>query len=332
MHSTTDNDEILNLIVESAVDVMDAKACSLFLTKSRGNTEGLFHPVAQVGLSDNYIHSPAAKAQKTTAILEKDGYLAAEDATTDPRVQNHAAKKAEGIASILVVPVRAYGKTIGILALYTAETKVFSPDEISYLSALADQGGIAIARARDEYKQKRNHKFYTNITETLSSSLDIQAVLHVMTSEIADAFELHGVTVRLLDEDKQELKLVASYGLSEKYLNKGPISADRIHKVLKHRFELIEDINTNDVDYFEERKAEGIVTMLHLPISVKDDVIGLLGIYSDEKRWVEEEDVELVSAIAKQCGLAIQNASLFLQAKQEKKDLEQEIWAHKAWF
>jgi GAF domain-containing protein len=45
-----------------------------------------------------------------------------------------------------------------------------------------------------------------------------------------------------------------------------------------------------------------------------------------------DEDISLMSSIARQCGLAIQNASLYLQLEQDKKNLEEEIWGHKAWF
>ena len=151
-----DREEILKLIVESAVEVMQAKACSLFLIRSRRDTDGLFYPAAQVGLSENYIHSGPAKGRDITRdILLKGGYLAAKDATSDPRLENHQAKKDEGIASLLVVPVIEDTKSIGILALYTADTREFTEGEISFLKSLADHGGIAIMRAHREYSNRR---------------------------------------------------------------------------------------------------------------------------------------------------------------------------------
>lgn len=333
IQSSQDREEILKLIVESAVDVMQAKACSLFLIRSRRDTDGLFYPAAQVGLSDNYIHSGPAKGRDITKdILHKGGYLAAKDATTDPRLENHEAKKKEGIASLLVVPVIADKKPIGILALYTAETREFSTEEIDFLKCLADQGGIAIVRAHRDYSNKRTIELLGSVAENLGSSLDIKAVLHIMTSEITLAFDLLGVTIRLKDEGSREMQLVASYGLSEEYLRKGELDTKRVKRVLQNQIELVEDIETTDIDYKEERKAEGIVSMLHLPITVKGEVIGLMGLYSDEARAVSDDDISLMHSIARLCGLAIHNASLFLQVKQDKINLEEEIWGHKAWF
>jgi GAF domain-containing protein len=221
---------------------------------------------------------------------------------------------------------------IGILALYTSEPREYSDDDVALLKGLADQGGIAVMRAHQEYRRKRDLELLTTVAENLSSSLDIKVILHLMTADLALAFDLLGVTIRLVDDRTRELKLVASYGLSERYLNKGPVSAERIKTVLRNKAEVIDDVATYDIDYQEERKAEGIVTMLHLPISVKGKVIGIMGLYSDKKRGLLDEDVSLMGAIARQCGLAIQNASLYLQLEQDKKNLEEEIWGHKAWF
>ncbi len=333
IQTSTEKEEILRRIVESAVEAMDAKACSLFLVKSRSETNGLFYPAAQVGLSEDYIHSGPAKGRDITKdILMKGGYLAARDATTDPRLENHEAKKKEGIASLLVVPVVAEKEPIGILALYTATPRDFTEMEIDFLKGLADQGGIAIIKAHDMYRRKRDIQLLASISEHLSSTLDVKIILHLMTSEITHAFDLLGVTIRLLDNKSNELKLIASYGLSEAYLNKGPISSERLKTVMQNKFEYIDDIKDEDVDYRKEREAEGIVTMLHLPITIKGEVVGIMGMYCDKKRMASDDDISLLSSIARQCGLAIQNASLYLQVQEEKNNLEEEIWADKAWF
>jgi GAF domain-containing protein len=333
IQTAVDREEILRLIVENAVEVMQAKACSLYLIRSRSDTDGLFYPAVQIGLSESYIHTGPARGRDITRdIVMKGGYLAASDATTDPRLENHQAKKKEGIASLLVVPVIVDRDPIGILALYTAERREFSQEEIDFLKGLADQGGIAILRAHQAYRQKRDLELLAAVSEHLSSSLDIQKVLHLMTSEVTLAFDLLGVSIRLLDQRSNELKLVASYGLSEQYLNKGPVSSKRIRTVMRNQVELIDDVGSYDIDYKEQRQAEGIVSMLHLPISIKGQIIGIMGLYSDKKRVISEEDITLMSSVARQCGLAIQNASLYLQLQQEKEGLQEEIWGHKAWF
>lgn len=330
---SSDREEILKLIVESAVEAMSGKACSLFLIRSRRDQDLLFYPVAQTGLSENYIHSGPARGRDITKdILMKGGYLKVLDATTDPRVENHEIKKKEGIASMLVVPVIVDKEPIGILALYTSTPRDFSDEDIVFLDGLADQGGIAILRSHENYRQQKYLELLSTVTEHLNSSLDIHKVLALMTSDLTEAFDLLGVTIRLRCQDSKELKLVASYGLSEKYLSKGPVSAERIQTFVKNRVEIIDDLATYDIDYKEERQQEGIAAMLHLPITIKGTVVGMLGLYSDRKRIIDDSDITLISSIARQLGLAIQNASLFLELQKDKEELEDEIWAHRAWF
>ena len=182
------------------------------------------------------------------------------------------------------------------------------------------------------YRKQRDIELLAAVSEHLSSSLDIEKVLHLMTSEVTLAFDLLGVSIRLQDDSSDELKLVASYGLSEKYLNKGSVSSKRIQTVMKDKVEVVDDVASLEIDYKKERQEEGIVSMLHLPISVKNQIIGIMGLYSDKKRDISEHDISLMSSIARQCGLAIQNASLYLQLQQDKENLEEEIWGHKSWF
>ena len=87
-----------------------------------------------------------------------------------------------------------------------------------------------------------------------------------------------------------------------------------------------------DVQYKNEKKEEGIVSILCIPIKSKDDVIGVLRLYSDKEREFTEDEIILVTALAYQGGLAIQNASLYLMIQNDMKDLKEDIWGHKSWF
>ena len=88
--TTLSKDKLLDLIVTSAIETMDAKAACLFLADE---VKDIFIPVAQVGLSQDYLHAKPIHARKIVdAMLKKGGHLSIKDATTDPRVENHAEK------------------------------------------------------------------------------------------------------------------------------------------------------------------------------------------------------------------------------------------------
>ena len=329
--TTLSKNALLELIVGSAIETMDAKAACLFLADE---ARDVFVPVAQKGLSDNYLHAQPLRAKKIVGAILKGGYLAIRDATTDPRVENHETKKSEGIASILDVPVMVRDKAIGVLALYTAEPRDFSQDEIDFLTALAEQGGMAVEHARLLERIRNNSLLFLDLATNINSSLDIKQILHNLTADICEALGMKGVIIRLLNKATRELDLVASYGLTEAFLNKGPVSARKhMSRVLKGETLVIEDVATDKtLQYRDEVIKEGIVSMLVVPIKAKEEVIGIMRLCSEVKRDYPEDIIMLVNALAQTGGLAIQNASMYLALQNDMKDLKEDIWSHRSWF
>ena len=329
--TTIGKEDLLNLIVESAIDTMDAKAACLFLADEKHD---LFVPAAQKGLSDNYLHAKPLKAKAIVKAVLKGGYLEIRDATTDPRVENHEAKKAEGIASILDVPVTVRDKVIGILALYTATVRDFSTAEVEFLTALAEQGGMAIQRARLLGRIQKNSMLFLDLASNINSSLDVKKILHNLTVDLGEALGMKGVIIRLLNKETGNLQLVASHGMSEQFLNKGPVSAEKsVAQAMKGETVIIDDVASDKrIQYRDEAIQEGIVSMLVVPIKVKDDVIGIMRLCSAVKREYPEDIIILVNALAQTGGLAIHNASLYLALQDDMKELKDDIWSHRAWF
>ncbi|NOY68923.1 MAG: GAF domain-containing protein [Deltaproteobacteria bacterium] len=324
-------EDILKLIVESAIETMAGKAACLYLADQK---KDVFVPVAQKGLSDRYLHASPIQSKKIVKAILKGGFLAFTDATTDPRLEHHEEKKAEGIASILTVPVMVSNRTIGILSLYTAQERKFTKDEIKFLSALAEHGGMAIERARLLDRIYKNAQVFLNLTNNINASLDIKKILHILTEDIARALDLKGVTIRLYNREKDTLDLVSSYGLSEAFLHRGPVDAhEGMQFIEDSKTVVIEDVNTDErIKYKKEALKEGITSMLWVPILSGDKVIGVMRLYSSVQMEVSEEMLMMVNALARQGGLAIQNASMYLALQNDKKSLEEDIWSHRMWF
>lgn len=331
--TTLSKDKILDLIVENAIETMDGKAACLFLADEESD---VFIPVAQKGLSDNYLHASPIHAQKITESILKEGYLAFRDACNDPQLENHEAKRAEGIVSILDVPVMVRDRLIGVLALYTSEPRDFTRDEVDFLSALADQGGMAIQQARLFERVNSNAQLFLDLVSSINSSLDIKQILHILSADTSEALGMKGVSIRLFNPETKTMDLVASYGLSEEFLGKCLVDPDKsrfVASALRGETIIIEDVpNDERLSYREEAKKEGVASMLCVPIKSRDDVIGVMRIFSGVKREFPKDIVTLAQAIAHQGALAIQNASSYLRLEKDKKDLEEEIWSHRSWF
>jgi transcriptional regulator with GAF, ATPase, and Fis domain len=142
-------------------------------------------------------------------------------------------------------------------------------------------------------------------------------------------------SIRLLDEKGEHLERVASYGLSEQYLKKGPVSARKnLAQVLKGRKPVvIQDVATDkQVQYRKMKQEEGIATILSVPVKTKETVIGVLRLYSGVRRKFTRDEIMLVTTLACLGGLAIQNASLYLICQADMETLKKELWSHRSWF
>jgi GAF domain-containing protein len=291
-------------------------------------------PVAQKGLSGTYLRTGQKNQEKNIEAIVKKGYLYIRDASSDQQVGHNEINKAEGIASILVVPVIVRDKAIGLLALYTRQERKFSRKEIDFLTALAAQGGRAIEHARLLDRIRKNSMLFLELVSKINSSLDIEKILHILTTEICQAIGMKGVTIRLLNEEKGTLDLVASHGMSEAFLDKGPVNAGKsISETLSGKTVLITDAATDKrIQYREQTIAEGVASLLCVPIKARENVIGVMRLFSKVKRDYPEDILMLIEALAHAGGVAIQNASMYLKLQHDKDTMEKDFWSSRSWF
>ena len=325
--------ELLDLIFQSAMETLKGKAACLYLIES-GQEE--LAPVAQKGLSESYFHSRKSRlAQKIVAIVKKEGFFFSRDAATDPELEYPEAKKAEGIAAILAVPVQVKGRVLGVFCLFTDQPREFSEDEREFLTLLAQQSGGVMEHASLIDQLRQETKLFFDLAVNLSGSLNVKEILDAMTTDLARALGVKAASIRLLDESGEHLELVAACGLSDNYLNKGTVSAKKsIAQTLNGQKPVIIPDAAQDkrVQYRKMNQEEGIVTILSMPIKTKERVIGVLRLYSRVKREFTPDELMLVTALAYLGGLAIQNASLYLMCQSDMKNLQEELWSHRSWF
>lgn len=328
--STRDREALLDLIVQSVLETLGGKAVCLWLVDPESHE---FLAVAQKGLSKKYFQK-TLRSQKIIPTLSKEGFLYAKDAATDPRLEDHEGKKAEGIASLLIVPVRVKDEIIGVLSLYTDSRRDFSEEEIDFLRALADQGGMAVENARLLNQIRKNTKLFHDLSASMNAALDLKHIFQTLTADLAAAIGVKAASVLLMDKEKQKLELVASHGLSDQYLNRGPLSVEKsMAETLKGKPVFIQNAQTDQrVQFREEKIREGIASILSVPIMARGEVIGALRLYTATPRHFAEDEILLATALAHQGGLAILNTSCYISLEKDMKDLKADLWSHRSWF
>ena len=176
-------------------------------------------------------------------------------------------------------------------------------------------------------KEKIYFQLFRDICKTINSSLNLSEVLNRITENVVSALSAKACTVFLWDREKNILEVGASHGLSESYLKKGPLVADKsISETLEGKSVLIHDTNQDPrIQYPNEAKKEGIASIFSIPISVKNKIIGVLRIYTAEQRNFYKDDIEFVAGLADMSGIAIDNARMYDHLKADHENLIAEV-------
>lgn len=168
------------------------------------------------------------------------------------------------------------------------------------------------------------------ITLRVSSSLDLSDVLGYLTEEAAKAISAKASSVRLLDAEGERLEMAAVYGLSEEYLNKGPVVLARSkidQEILAGNATQLDNVaHDPSFQYPGEASREGIVSVCSVPLIAHGKPIGVLRVYSDRRRTFDETEMKFLVAVGDLAALSIDNARLYSEMRQNYEDTMNTLW------
>lgn len=172
---------------------------------------------------------------------------------------------------------------------------------------------ICPACAEKIFSKKIYLESYQSVCKAISASLSLDEVLQLIVKNVVKVMNVKASLVRLLNRERNKLEVAAYHGLSEQYVNKGPVSSDAsIEDALSGKAVSVYDITADaSARYRKEAEREGIRSILSIPLRSPDGVIGVLRMYTAEPVQYTDEDLKFVSAIADQAAIGIMNARHF---------------------
>ncbi len=229
------------------------------------------------------------------------------------------------VLAIVVVAVIAAAEAIGLIPHYTV-ISALPPDlyrNLLYIIATLTFFGLTMGVVsvlvtrvvRDLRDRERRLYMLCDTMQVLPSSLDLTHVLNQLTVSITRALEAKGASIRLLDETGEQLKVVAAYGLSQKYLEKGPVllTQSPIDQEALRGLPIVVEETTADrrFQYPAEIVAEGIHAVLCAPLLGRRGPLGVLRLYGWKPGAFSSRDAAFVMTVARQGALAIENAMAY---------------------
>ncbi|GAI42400.1 unnamed protein product, partial [marine sediment metagenome] len=153
------------------------------------------------------------------------------------------------------------------------------------------------------------------VSDIISQSLELQAVLDLAASKVMEVMDVEVCLIFLLDEEAQELVLEVYRGVSEEF--SAEIKKMRLGEGFNGRVAqsgepmVVEDASRDPRLSREVVRQEGIRAQLIVPLVAKGKVVGTLCMATRRSKQFVAEEVELLSAIGSEIGVAIENARLY---------------------
>jgi signal transduction histidine kinase len=148
--------------------------------------------------------------------------------------------------------------------------------------------------------------------QVVSSTLDLEEVMDRLVKRAAEALSAPGAAIRILDESGERLQVAASFGLSQSYLGKGTVALSRSkldQEALSGHVVVVHDaLHDTRLQYPQSVVAEGIRSLLVVPLKVRGRALGVLRVYTRRLNAFDNDDAALAMAIAQQGATALQNA------------------------
>ena len=154
---------------------------------------------------------------------------------------------------------------------------------------------------------------FRDIIRAMHSSTSLKEVLNVVVTKSADVLDAKGALLRILNKGTNQFDVRAAWGLGERYLSKGPVTTEKLlsDPTELHKVKIITNIwHAPRVEYPQEAWNEGIRMMIDVPLTVTEQVIGLIRIYLTEQRGFSDDELDFIITVAEQCACIIERVQL----------------------
>ncbi len=164
------------------------------------------------------------------------------------------------------------------------------------------------------------------LSSLVAGEFSLQEVLDKLAEAAVNIVGVKACSIRLLDEETNDLKMRSTYGLSEAYRNKGVVSKKDpvIEAAFQGKAEAVDNMSEDPrIRYPEATLKEGLVSQLTVALTFRNKSIGVLRLYSPKPKHFDQDDINLARAVASQCAVAITNARFYSEALQGARSTEQ---------
>ena len=319
LNSTLELDDVLNLILDRAANVVPYPAGTVLLVQDdRALVMG------QRGYDESMIGVQLALTTLTRGLIDKSEPLVIHDTRESPDWV--VTEESKDIRSAAIVPIHSDGRVIGFISLDSNEVGSFTLDQARQLQVFADQAGNAIRNARlyretrealaAIREQQRLTRVLGDISAELTAQRDIDDLLDFILQRISRF--VTGVSVSILLISDGLADVVRTTPGDEKLLGTKLVVAETnsLREAAATRLpHLIDDTLALGSEWVSSDETAATRSNLTVPIVLRDAVIGFVSLSSGEPKAFPVALFESLEAFSNHVGVAINNARIFAESE-----------------
>ena len=178
----------------------------------------------------------------------------------------------------------------------------------------------------DNISYEEQIKALSKISKAIASDLYLEDILRLIVVVTAQVMGSNICSLMLIDEKAGELVIRATQSVSEEYNKKPPLKLGEgiAGKVAKENQPMtIKDVTKEkEYKYGNIAKKEGLCSLLCVPLALKGKVIGVINCYTPSPHDFTETEIDVLSSIANQAAVAIENTELLVKSRVIQEELE----------
>jgi formate hydrogenlyase transcriptional activator len=234
-----------------------------------------------------------------------------------------------GLQSVCAVPLSTAHRRLGSLMIASERPGAYFESEMGFFALAASQIALAMDDALNFQASRRAEErlsLLLDLTNRVVSNLDLRALLRTVSASIRRVMECDGVGVALPDSNNR-LQLYAldfpdgNGVIYEGYQppEDGETSAEKVFRTGEPL-----NLNAGELQHDAHAAAEGARSLCHLPLIGRDKILGVLSLGRREDIPFSENEFEFLQQVARQVGIAVENAVAYGQIAELKDQLAQE--------
>src|SRR6266446_3024118 len=257
-----------------------------------------------------------------------------------PRLKRLLEMDGVKLGSVIRVPLTTRHRRLGTLGIASRDRNAYRSEDVRFLQLLSRGFALAIddvlnlrrsqAARLELERQNTRLKLLLDLTNQITSNLDLTDLLHAITGSVRQVMECDLVAITLLDSESGQFRIYAlDFPNSKGFIHEELVTS---HNGASMRaFETLRPVIVNHFDTAEFGPessqiviGEGLKTLCIAPLVNRGHAIGVLGLARKEDNSFSEHDAEFLAEVAGQVAIAIENAIAFREISELKDKLAQE--------